>query len=136
MNEILFIDLSFIKRLINLSVFSSKFPSHVNVAITFFLYTKGKKLITTNFRSISILSVISKIFERIIDDTRFNVLNTFGLISDCQHAHQDNKSVRTARCDLLEQIYIRYEWIINFLTNKKIFIEIDNKLKLIVVLLG
>ena len=60
-------------KLFNLSVLSGKFPSCLKLSRVIPIFKSGEKSLLTNYRPISILSVISKIFEKLM----YNRLNCF-----------------------------------------------------------
>ena len=61
-----------ITQICNLSIKFSHFLKDSKVAKLKPLYEKGTKTKPKNFRSISLLSIVSKIIEKVIDDQTMN----------------------------------------------------------------
>ena len=92
--------------IINVSFEQGQFPSLLKIASVFPIYkNKGDPNSVDNYRRITILNVLSKIFERLI----YNRLTTFlinqNIPSDCQHGFNMNRSTETAAYQLMEYIY-------------------------------
>ncbi|CAB4045143.1 Hypothetical predicted protein, partial [Paramuricea clavata] len=66
-------------QIFNKSVLLGKFPDDMKVAIISPIYKTGSKTETTNYRSLSVLSVVAKIFEKMISQLS-NYLETNGVI--------------------------------------------------------
>ena len=58
----------------------------------------------SNFRPISLLPIIEKVFERIIFDRIQNYLNVFEILSDSQFGFRHGKSTVDAIATLIEEI--------------------------------
>ena len=63
-----------ITQICNLSIKFSHFPKGCNVANLKFHYKKGSKTDPKYFRPISLLSIVSKIIEKVINDQTMNYL--------------------------------------------------------------
>ena len=61
------------------------FPDSLKTALIVPIYKKGEPLDVNNYRPISILSVLSKIFERILYNRMIKFLYRFNLLTGAQH---------------------------------------------------
>ena len=56
------------------------------------LNVNGKRSTTKNYRSVSLLSVISKVFQKLVNDTISDHLEKCGLFSDFQYGFRSSQS--------------------------------------------
>src|SRR5690606_25757508 len=91
-----------ITHLINLSFNTGSFPEKLKIAKTIVLYKKGDKMLAENYRPISILPIISKVFERAIYDQLYHHLSP--LITTSQYGFIPNSSTELALLELKERI--------------------------------
>jgi hypothetical protein len=88
------------------------------------------KLDLNNYRPISVLPVIAKVFEKVVFDQTYNFLNNNDLLSGCRHLH----STLTTILDATDQWYTNMDnGLINailFVDLKKAFDTIDHKILL------
>jgi hypothetical protein len=68
------------------------------------VYRKGRKQEISNYMTISILPVFSKIFETLIYYRVVSFLNKYNLISDAQNGFREKKSTYTAIETFIEDI--------------------------------
>ena len=68
------------------------------------LFKKGNKLDPTNYRPISLTSIVCKLMERIVKDEIMKHLTTNSLIVSQQHGFVNNKSCITNLLDTLDLI--------------------------------
>ena len=73
------------ERLVNQTLSTSIFPDSLKVAKVIPLYKKDDKALFDNYRPISILPSISKIFERIIFNQNNDHFTSHNLYSDGQY---------------------------------------------------
>ena len=66
---------------------------------------KGCKFDLDNYRQISLLSVISKLFELIIRNRVVSFLERFSILSDSQHGFRKGRSTESASAKLFEFVY-------------------------------
>ena len=71
------------------------------------IYKGGIKHISTNYRSISVLSSFSKIFERLIYNRLDKYLAKFNLLSDKQFGFRNKCSTVHAACDVYNQLLVQ-----------------------------
>jgi len=98
--------------LINLSFTTGEFPDYLKTSITKPQYKKGSKSEVGNYRPISILSNISKIFEKAIFKRMQNFLEMTNIITNNQNGFRTNKSTT-------HTIYQGISEILTSLNNKK-----------------
>ena len=91
--------------IINLSLSTGKFPEQLKLAIVKPLFKKGSKENIENYRPVSILSVFSKILEKIMYTRLIGFVKKFHLISDEQHGFREGRSTTTAIANFLKFTY-------------------------------
>ena len=82
--------------LINWSAVSGIFPNQLKLAKVAPIFKKGDKNQYENFRGISLLTSISKIFELNIKKQLLNFLNQNNILSKYQHGFTETRSTETA----------------------------------------
>ena len=92
-------------KIINLSFETKTFPDILKNAIIKPIHKKDDKNDISNYRPISILPVISKIFERVTLNQMLTYFENHCLISGLQHAYQKNHGTVTCLFELLNEIY-------------------------------
>ena len=95
----------YITKIINLSYETNQFPDILKRAIIKPIHKKEDKNDISNYRPISILTVISKIFERAALNQLLKYFEKYSLISILQHAYQKNKGTVTCLFELLNDVY-------------------------------
>ena len=94
---------------------SGIFPDAFNTAKIILIYKKGDSALLSNYRPISILPIISKIFERIIYNELYTYFNDNGLLAKQQYGFRSQHSTEYATTKLvvgmsghfLHHIYMR-----------------------------
>ncbi len=81
---------------INLSFNTSNVPSAWKAAKVTPVYKAGDHEETNNYRSISVLTVVSKIVERYVHGLLYDFLNDLNLITACQSGFRKCHSTATA----------------------------------------
>ena len=92
-------------KIINLSYETKTFPDILKKAIIKPIHKKDDKNDISNYRPISILTVVSKIFERAALNQLLNYFEKYCLISVLQHAYQKNRGTVTCLFELLNEVY-------------------------------
>ena len=92
-----------IAALINKSIFTGRFPDQFKLAKVFPTHKTGSKSDPANYRPISILPTISKIFERHVNKHLMAYLNKYGLIHETQSGFRQKHSCQTALVKLVDQ---------------------------------
>ncbi|MEW8545919.1 MAG: endonuclease/exonuclease/phosphatase family protein, partial [Candidatus Thiodiazotropha sp.] len=88
--------------LINKSLITGQFPAQLKLAKVFPIYKGGTKLDPSNYRPISILPTISKIFEKHINSHLMGFLNKYKLIHENQSGFRQKHSCQTALVKLID----------------------------------
>lgn len=92
-----------IAALINKSIISGTFPSQLKCAKVLPIFKSGTKSDPSNYRPISILPTISKIFEKHVNKHLMNYLNKYKLIHENQSGFRQKHSCQTALVKLIDQ---------------------------------
>ena len=95
----------FLAKIINISFETQTFPDILKNAIIKPIHKKDDKNDISNYRPISILPVISKIFERATLNQLLTFFEKKFLISGLQHAYQKNHGTVTCLFELMNEIY-------------------------------
>ena len=90
--------------IINQSLSTGIFPDSLKVAKVIPLYKKGDKAILGNYRPISILPSISKIFERIIFNQINDHFTSHDLYYNGQYGFREKHSTQLAALELIDRI--------------------------------
>ena len=93
-----------ITHIINVSISSGKVPSEFKIARVVPLHKKKSKTDAGNYRPVSILSCLSKVFERIIYDQLSEYLKSKNLIYDLQSGFRPGFSTDTTLTYLTDYI--------------------------------
>ena len=92
-----------VAALVNKSLTSGIFPNQLKIAKVFPVFKNGSKLDPSNYRPISILPTISKIFEKHVNKHLMGYLNKYNLIHECQSGFRQKRSCQTALVKLIDQ---------------------------------
>lgn len=91
-------------KLINLSFKTGSHPLKLKIAKIISIFKKGSKLKASNYRPISLLSNINKIFEKIMYNRLFSFLDSQGSFYEHQYGFRSKHSTEHALINLTEQI--------------------------------
>ena len=92
-------------KMINISFTSGSFPSIFKTARLTPVFKKGERNVCSNYRQISSLPYISKLFERCMCNRIIDFFNKFNLFTDKQFGFLRNKSTQDALLNFTEYIY-------------------------------
>ena len=98
-----------ISELCNLSLTFGSFPDACKIAKVKPLFKKGSKTDPSNYRPISLLPLLSKVFERVVLDQTEEFLNLNKILYDYQSGFRKNNSTDTClSCQM--QNFKRFRW--------------------------
>ena len=90
--------------IINQMITTGIFPQSFKISKIIPLYKKGDHSLLTNYRPISLLPTISKVFERIIYDQMYEYLNENNLLAEEQFGFRKYHSTEYAAISLVDHI--------------------------------
>ena len=90
--------------IINQSLCSGIFPSKLKIAKVIPLHKKNEKDLLDNYRPISLLPSISKVFERIVYNQLYSYLTTNGILFKSQYGFRKLHSTETAAIELTDTL--------------------------------
>ena len=111
-----------ITLIINQSIKSGIFPDRLKIGRILPLFKKGDKSCIENYRPISLLPAISKIFEKVIFDQILDYFNTNKLFSDNQYGFRKQHSTELAAIELVDRITSKLD---NGFTPFSIFLDLS-----------
>ena len=91
-------------QMVNLSYETKTFPDQLKIATVKALHKKGDNNNPAQYRPISILTIVSKIFERSAVDQLVEYYNSNNLLNPRQHAYRKFHSTITSLFELVETI--------------------------------
>ena len=94
-----------IAKLLNMSVQSNKCPSHRETAYITSVYKKGNEVDMKNYRLISILLCLSKVFERVLDEQLRVYVESNCLLSKIQHGFRKGHPCQYALISLSNTLF-------------------------------
>ena len=90
--------------IINHSLRTGIFPSKLKIAKVIPLHKKNEKDLLDNYRPISLLPSISKVFERIVYNQLYSYLTTNGILFKSQFGFRKSHSTETAAIELTDTL--------------------------------
>lgn len=93
-----------LKHIVDLSFKNGSFPNQLKHATVIPIYKSGTKTSIENYRPISLLSVLSKIIEKIVKNRLVSHLECHKILSPNQFGFRKNLSTESAILDLTENI--------------------------------
>ena len=110
------------------------FPYNLKTAKIHPLLKAGDPLLATNYRPISLLTSISKIFEKIIFNQLTNYLSLNNILTDSQYGFRKNHSTQSAALELIDRLMISMDKgktpLAIFLDFSKAFDTLDHEILL------
>ena len=88
----------------NLSLQLGIFPDSMKIAKVSPVYKKGDREQPGNYRPISVLPVLSKIFEKLVNGRLIKFLDTYEILYKHQYGFRDNHSTKLAVINLINQL--------------------------------
>ena len=92
-------------KLVNISYRKSTFPACMKKAIVRAIHKKEDTEDPSNYRPLSILSTVSKVFERSATNQLVSYLEQNKLLSETQHAYRKSHSTTTCLSEVVNYIY-------------------------------
>ena len=93
-----------LSKIFNLSISNGEYPNFLKIAKVLPIHKKGVHTNMNNFRPISILSHINKIFETIISNQIKNFLKKHGILYKYQYGFRENHSTDHALIEIVDSI--------------------------------
>ena len=90
--------------IINQSLYTGIFPDKLKVAKVLPLLKKGDNWLMENYRPISLLSTLSKVFERVVFEQMYEYLNSNNLLYQSQYGFRKDHSTELASTELIDRI--------------------------------
>ena len=94
-----------LSKLINTSLVTGHFPDFLKVARVIPLYKTGDVTNVNNYRPISVLPILSKIFEKVAHKQLYNFFESFKLFQSCQFGFRQKLSTSHAVNHNIRKIY-------------------------------
>ena len=91
-------------KVFNLSFENGVFPDLMKLAKVIPIFKSGSKLLVTNYRPISLLSVFSKIFEKLVHQQIYDFLESQSVIYASQFGFQKGRSTLHSLIEIVENI--------------------------------
>jgi hypothetical protein len=91
--------------IINQSMRNGVFPSKLKIAKICPIFKKGDATLFNNYRPISLLPAISKIFEKVVYNQIYQFLKVYNLLFEGQYGFRTQHSTELAALDLADTIY-------------------------------
>ena len=90
--------------IINQMLTTGIFPDAFKLSKVIPLLKKGDSSLLVNYRPISLLPTISKVFERVIDDQMYEYFNQFNLLAEQQYGFRKQHSTEYAAIKLIDHV--------------------------------
>ena len=104
--KISFIISPYFARIVNLSLTRGIFPSSLKITTKVVpIYKKGDREDKTNYRTISVLTIFSKVVKKIVYKQVYNYLEKFSILSSVQFGFRSGKSTTHAILNYLNYLY-------------------------------
>ena len=89
--------------LINISFSTGIHPDKLKIAKVISIYKKGSQLMSSNYRPISLLSNINKIFEKLVFSRVYKFLDKYDCLYDLQFGFREKHSIDHALINISEK---------------------------------
>ena len=121
-------------NIINKSLTSGNFPNSLKIARVTPIYKEGSKTDTNNYRPISVLPTMSKIFEKVVHKQLYTYLEINSLLDQNQFGFREKRSTTHAILNFLQYLYKNIDSnkiiISIFLDFRKAFDSVDHNILL------
>jgi len=105
-----------ISKLFNMSIVEGEFPSCLKISRVVPIHKSGSCSLVSNYRPISILCTLSKIFEKLMYDRLINFLNSNGTLKNNQFGFRKHCSTSDTILQFLNDAYMSLESTSQFVT--------------------
>ena len=93
-------------KLINKTIQSGVFPDKLKIAKVIPIFKKDSQTVLNNYRPISILPALSKVFEKVIFRQTNNYFSRYGLYNPTQYGFRSQHSTELAVLKLMDKSFI------------------------------
>ena len=119
-----------LKIILSHSLSSSLIPTSFKEAAIILVFKSGEKYLPSNYRPISLTSVLSKVIEKIIRKRVLTFLSHRGYLNNTQHAFRSGQSCLSALLDvydnIMHMIYNKSTVYMIYLDFAKAFDKVDH----------
>ena len=91
-------------KIFNLAIDTGTYPNKLKIAKVLPVYKKGSQTSINNYRPISLLSTINKIFEKILYSRLINYIDKFQLLYKYQYGFRKKHSTEQSLIEFIDQI--------------------------------
>ena len=98
-----------LKYLSKFSLSEGVFPTELKLANVIPLYKSGDAFVFNNYRPVSLLCVISKVFERIMYNRLIDFLETYAILNNSQFGFRKMHSTYMALMTLMNRLVTSFE---------------------------
>lgn len=113
---------SILSDLINKSIESGEIPNSLKIAKVIPLYKSGDKDLITNYRPVSILPCISKVYEKVVYNRLTSYIDKNNILNQNQYGFRSNRSTSMAILDFVEKVSTSLD---NGFTTTGIFLDLS-----------
>ena len=96
-------------KIFNLAISTGVYPNSLKIAKVIPIFKKGDSTTVNNYRPISILSTINKIFEKILYSRLINYIEKSNLLYKYQYGFRKNHSTEHALIEVIDQIRLNLD---------------------------
>ena len=91
-------------EIFNLSIKTGEYPDPLKIAKVIPIFKKGDPSLASNYRPISVLSCINKIFEKILFRRLYNFLEKYNILYEFQFGFRQGHSTEHALVEIIDKI--------------------------------
>ena len=91
-------------NIINMSISKGVYPDSLKIARVSPIFKKGVKSDPNNYRPISVLSLINKVFEKVLHARLYSYLNKYNILYEYQFGFREGHSTNQALTEITDNI--------------------------------